>query len=107
VPAFERIAELRIREAIEEGKLENLPNAGRALDLEWYFALPGHVRLGYGLLKSSDCAPIEVELMKEIAEMEETLVGKTDLEERQTLLRRIRDHRIRVSLLAERRRRSS
>ena len=65
--AFGRIAELRIREAISEGKFDRLPNSGQRLDLDWYFAMPEQLRLGYGLLKSNECAPIEVELLREIA----------------------------------------
>ena len=104
--AFARIAELRIREAIAEGKLDRLPNSGQPIDLVWYFAMPEHLRLGYGLLKSNDCAPQEVALLREIAEMEETLPRQTDQDEQQRLRRRIRDHRIRVGLLIERQRRS-
>ena len=106
MPAFGRIAELRIREAMEEGKFDRLPNSGRPIDLEWYFAMPPHVRLGYGLLKSNDCAPQEVELLQEIEEMQRTLAAKTDEDDRQALARRIRDQRLRVNLMIERQRRT-
>lgn len=105
MPAFGRIAELRIREAIEEGKFDRLPNSGQPIDLEWYFAMPPHLRLGYGLLRSNDCAPQEIELLKEIEEMERTLAAKTDQDDRQALARRIRDQRLRVNLMIERQRR--
>lgn len=104
MPAFERIAELRIREAIAEGKLEGLPNSGRPIDLDWYFALPENLRLGYGLLKSNECAPLEVDLLREIAAMEEHLRTEADAGEQKILARRIRDHRIRLNLLIERQR---
>jgi len=102
--AFERMAELRIREAIAEGKLDGLANSGQPIDLDWYFALPEHLRLGYALLKSNDCAPLEVDLLREIAEMEEQRTT-ADANERGALARRIRDHRIRLHLLIERQRR--
>lgn len=105
MPAFGRIAELRIREAIEEGKFDRLPNSGQPIYLEWYFAMPPHLRLGYGLLRSNDCAPQEIELLKEIEEMERTLAAKTDQDDRQALARRIRDQRLRVNLMIERQRR--
>jgi Domain of unknown function (DUF1992) len=38
--AFERVAEQKIREAIQAGEFDNLPNAGARLDLEEYFAMP-------------------------------------------------------------------
>jgi len=105
MPAFGRIAELRIREAMEEGKFDRLPNSGQPIDLEWYFAMAPHLRLGFSLLRSNDCAPQEVELLKEIEEMERTLAAKTDQHERQALARRIRDQRLRVNLMIERQRR--
>ena len=40
VAMFERIAEKAIAEAMREGKFDNLPNAGRPLDLENYFKAP-------------------------------------------------------------------
>jgi hypothetical protein len=104
MPAFGRIAELRIREAIAEGKLDRLPNSGQPIDLEWYFALPEHLRLGYGLLKSNECAPLEVELLREIAAMEENLAAQADANGQSALARRIRDQRIRLNLLIERQR---
>ena len=103
--AFERIAELRIREAIAEGKLDGLPNSGQPIDLDWYFALPEGLRLGYGLLKSNDCAPLEVDLLREIATLEERLRIEGGASEQKILARRIRDHRIRLNLLLERERR--
>ena len=42
---FDRIAELKIREAITEGKFDNLPNAGQPIDLEDYFRTPPEMRL--------------------------------------------------------------
>ena len=102
--AFERIAELRIREAIAEGKFDRLPNRGQPIDLEWYFALPEALRLGYGLLKSNECSPIEVDLLRELAELETSLAAAGDANEQQQLARRIRDRRVRLQLLIERQR---
>src|SRR5262249_7484991 len=102
--AFERIAELRIREAIAEGKLDRLAKSGQPIDLDWYFALPGHLRLGYALLKSNDFAPLEADLPREVSEMEERL-STADASEQRGLARRIRDRRIRLHLLIERQRR--
>jgi len=104
--AFGRIAELRIREAIAEGKFDRLPNSGQRLDLDWYFAMPEQLRLGYGLLKSNECAPIEVELLREIAELEDSL-ATADADAHKVLARRIRDRRIRLQLLIDRQRREA
>jgi DnaJ homologue, subfamily C, member 28, conserved domain len=42
--SFNRIAEARIREAIEQGVFENLPGAGKPLNLEEYFNAPEDLR---------------------------------------------------------------
>lgn len=42
--AWERIAENRIREAMQAGELDNLPGARKPIDLEGYFKLPEHRR---------------------------------------------------------------
>src|SRR3954470_14570374 len=60
---FDRIAELKIREAIAEGKFDHLPNAGQPLDLDEYFQTPAEWRLAYSILKSAKCLPEEVEVL--------------------------------------------
>jgi DnaJ-like protein len=100
--AFERIAELKIREAIAEGRFDRLPNSGQPIDLEWYFALPEHVRLGYALLKSNDCTPIEVDLLREIGALEQRLAAEPDHDKQTALKRRIRDARLCLHVLVER-----
>lgn len=67
--AFERIAEGKIREAINNGELDNLPNRGRPLDLDDYFKLPPELRMAYSVLKSAGCVPEEVEVLNEIARL--------------------------------------
>ncbi|MGH9147546.1 MAG: DnaJ family domain-containing protein, partial [Vicinamibacterales bacterium] len=41
---FSRIAENRIREAIDRGEFENLPGAGQPVNLEEYFSTPDDLR---------------------------------------------------------------
>jgi hypothetical protein len=40
IVAFEKLAEMKIRGAIDAGEFDHLPNAGARLDLEPYFAIP-------------------------------------------------------------------
>jgi DnaJ-like protein len=100
--AFERIAEQRLRQAIADGEFDNLPNAGRPIDLEEYFSWPEPVRMAYGLLKSANCAPIEVELFKEIAALESALAAATDAAAADALRRRIGGRRIELAIKIER-----
>jgi len=99
--AFERIAEQRLRLAIDDGLFDNLPNAGRPLDLEEYFSWPESVRVAYSVLKSANCAPIEVELLKEIARLEDELVAAPSVPTAEALRRRISARRIELAVKLE------
>jgi hypothetical protein len=102
---FDRIAEIKIREAIAEGKFDRLPNAGQPLDLEEYFQTPAEWRLAYSMLKSAKCLPEEVELLNEIASIERA-AGNNAAAAEGAQRRRLRDLRLRLAVLLERKRRS-
>jgi hypothetical protein len=102
--AFERIAEQKIREAITEGKFEDLSNAGRPLDLEAYLETPADRRLAYSILKNANCLPEEVELLNEIAQLERSLASS--LQARTHEENRLRACRLRLAVLLERARQS-
>jgi len=68
-----KLAEDRIAEAIANGELKDLPGQGQPLDLSEYFALPAAERAGAALLKNANVMPPEVQLLKEIAELEEAI----------------------------------
>lgn len=101
---FSRIAEQRIREAIEQGHFENLSNAGQRLDLDEYFNAPAELRMAYSILKNANCAPVEVELMREIERLKTAILVAVDGEARQALERGLVDHQTRLVVLLERRR---
>lgn len=77
---FSRIAENRIREAIEQGHFDNLPGAGEPLNLEDYFSAPEDLRMAYSILKNVNCRPAEVELLNEIARVIRLRPGSTPWE---------------------------
>ena len=89
---FSRVAESRIREAIEKGEFDNLPGAGKPLNLEEYFSTPEDLRMAFSILKNANCAPAEVELLKEVSRLQhaipETPDPATRLELQQTLAHR-------------------
>ena len=103
--AFERIAEQRINEAVEAGEFSNLPNAGEPLDLDSYFALPGHLRMAYSVLKSANCVPQEVELLNEVARLEAALAnegGASDAATHARLGADLQSARLRLAVALER-----
>jgi hypothetical protein len=99
---FNRIAENKIREAIAEGKFDNLPGAGTPLDFDEYFSTPEELRMAYSILKNANCAPAEVELLKEIARLTEALAAADD-EATEALRRTLVDRQTELAILFERR----
>ena len=75
---FQKIAERRIKEAIEDGLLDNLPGAGKPLALGDDSHLPEDLRLAYKILKNAGFVPPEIALRKEIARTEDLLEGMED-----------------------------
>ena len=104
---FNRIAENRIREAMEQGEFDNLPGAGQPLSLEEYFATPEDMRMAYSVLKNANCRPLEVELLAEIARLEQAVAAAPDAATRESLQRSLADRRTELAILLERRPRSS
>jgi hypothetical protein len=103
--AFERIAENKIREALQLGEFDNLPGAGQPLDLDGYFELPEHLRLAFSILKSANCVPAEVELFNEIARLEQQL-SQAPVEYTAGIQRALSDRRTQLAVVLERARRA-
>ena len=105
--SFSRIAENRIREAMEQGEFDNLPGAGEPLSLEEYFNTPEDLRMAYSVLKSANCRPFEVELFNEIARLEQAITSAPDAGSREPLQRSLALRRTELAILLERRSRHS
>jgi hypothetical protein len=96
-----RIAENRIREAMQAGEFDNLPGAGKPIDLEGYFKLPEHLRVAFSILKSANCVPAEVELLNEIATLEQQLDAAAD-GQKPAIRRALADRRMQLAVVLER-----
>ncbi len=57
---FELLAERRIAEAMARGDLDDLPGAGRPLDLHEDPLVPEELRVAYRILKNAGIAPPEI-----------------------------------------------
>lgn len=99
---IERLAEERIREAMERGEFDELPLAGKPLPLESNGFVPEELRLAYKLLKDAGYLPPEMELRKEIVSLKELLATVDDEAERAKLGRRINDLVLRLNLVSKR-----
>jgi hypothetical protein len=87
--AFQKIIEKRIKEAQEKGEFDNLPGVGEPLEIEDDSHIPEDLRLAYKVLKNADCVPPELELKREIRQMEDMLENIPDEKEKYRQIKRI------------------
>jgi hypothetical protein len=78
--ALRRLAERRIEEAMREGKFDNLPGAGKPIELEDMPADEGTRMMWWALriLRKNDFIPDEVRWLKALDRLREALDGAND-----------------------------
>jgi hypothetical protein len=86
---LDKIAEEKIREAMEKGEFDNLEGKGKPLNLEDDSHLPPDIRLSYKILKNAGCLPPEVELRREIRTIEELLASMEDTQEKYRQMKKL------------------
>lgn len=72
---LDELAEQRIRESRERGELDDLPGAGRPLDLDDDRHVPEHLRMAYRVLRNANCLPPELSAHAEIRRLEDLLAA--------------------------------
>jgi len=98
---FQKIAERRIQEAIDNGELDSLVGRGKPLALDDDSHVPEELRLCYKVLKNSGCIPPELELHMEIVSLR-SLIDTLDEQER---MKKIRELNFKIMKLNEQRKR--
>lgn len=86
---FQKIAEQKIQEALQNGEFDNLPGKGKPVVLEDDSRIPEDMRVAYKILKNANCLPPELELKKEINQMKELLNAMPDEQEKYRMIRKI------------------
>jgi hypothetical protein len=81
--------EAQIRDAIERGDFDDLPNKGKPLDLSEWQKTPEHLRMSYSILKNAGYSPSEVYTKKEIVALREAIEQETDEEKKTRLLNKL------------------
>jgi DnaJ homologue, subfamily C, member 28, conserved domain len=99
---IERIAERKIRDAIERGELDSLALAGKPIELESSPFVPEELRLAYKVLKDAGFLPPEMELRKEIVTLRALLDSVEEVDERIRIARKINEKVLRLNLLMKR-----
>jgi hypothetical protein len=67
--SFSRIAEQRIREALENGEFDNLKGQGKPIIFEDETWIPEDLRMAYRFLKNAGCIPPELEERNEVVNL--------------------------------------
>ena len=83
--ALDALAEKHISTACENGAFDNLPGAGKPLQLDDDALVPEELRAAYRILKNSGYAPAEVEALRDLREVEHALARQNDAAQRDIL----------------------
>lgn len=89
------------------GDFDNLEGAGKPLDLDAYFNTPEDVRMGHSVLKADNFVPQEVELLKEIANLKQSISAAPQGEECNALNKLLRENILKLTLIFEKNRRKA
>ena len=103
--SIESAIEQQIKAAIERGDFDNLAGKGKPLDLDAYFNTPEDMRMAFGMLRSNEFVPDEVEKLNEIARLRDAIKGSTDEAERASLTKKLNELSLAVTLMIESRKR--
>ncbi len=69
LPAYETLIEQRIREATERGEFNDLPGAGKPMQLDDDLLVPEEVRVAHRILKNAGYVPPEAQQISEINQL--------------------------------------
>lgn len=100
---FSILAEERIKEAMKNNEFDNLPGKGKPLPKDDLAHVPNELRIGYKILKNAGMVPEEVQLKKEMLQIEDLIAYCHDEHEREHLKKKLNEKLIRFNLLMEKR----
>jgi hypothetical protein len=92
-----------LRESEASGELRTAPSYGKPLGVDAAFEeTPAELRLPFKILKDAGVVPPEVEVMREITALQQTLAATADAAQQRALQQRIADKRQHLALRLER-----
>jgi hypothetical protein len=98
-----QLAEAKIAAAMERGEFDDLPGAGKPLELEDLSHVPPELRAAYKVLRNAQVLPPEAELRREIYSLGRLIDATAHPDDRDQLRRRRRQAELHYAILAERR----
>ena len=99
---FNKSVESILKEAVARGEFDNLPNAGKELDLREYFNTPEEFRIAASILKNAGIKPGEADMLREIAELKKKLASCQDNAKQDKIREKIQYLQIGLNLALER-----
>lgn len=96
---FSKLAENRIREAIEAGEFDNLQGKGQPLNLDDDSHIPPELRMAYKILKNADCLPPELVLRQEVVQLQDLVASMPDEAEKLKQMRRLNFMMMKLSMM--------
>jgi len=87
--AWDAIVEAKIAEAQSAGAFDDLPGAGKPLNLDDDRLVPEDVRMAYRILKNAGFVPAEIEERKEAADLRKLVNATADHPERRRALAKL------------------
>lgn len=99
--ALAKIAEIKIKEAIKNGELKNLPGKGRPLEIDNMSFVPAELRMAFRIIKNAGLVPVEVSLNKDIDILKKKIEQSTNEKERIFFERKLSELSVRYNILME------
>ncbi|WP_079526474.1 DnaJ family domain-containing protein [Halobacillus hunanensis] len=100
---FGHIIEEKIKQSIESGDFDHLPGKGKPLPKDELAYVPDDLRNSYRVLKNANILPEEMQIKKDIVQLEELLADCHDPERQSHFQHQLSEKRIRFNLLMEKR----
>jgi len=98
---FQKIIEKRIKDAVKKGEFDDLPGRGEPLKIEDDSHVPEDLRLAYKILKNANCLPPELQLKKDIRQMEDLLENIPDEKEKYRQIKKINYKIMQLNMLGK------
>ena len=86
---WDALVEAKIEEARQAGVFDNLPGAGKPLDLTEDKLVPEDIRMAYRILKNAGFVPVEIEERREAASLRKLVAATGDTPERRRALAKL------------------
>ncbi|MCP4682129.1 MAG: DUF1992 domain-containing protein, partial [Desulfobacterales bacterium] len=98
---FQKIIENKIKAAQKKGAFDGLPGRGDPIKIEDDSHIPEDLRLAYKILKNANCLPPELQLKKDIRQMEDMLENIPDEKEKYRQIKRINYQVMKLNLMGK------